>query len=151
MGWIAYVLMLVLGYLLLPHFRRQASTIEALVLAFFLGSSNVVIVLLIAGIAQRLSYGVYALLLEVVALLVITHRRGFHSAEHVIVSVKPMDLFFVLLVAYGLLVRFYTIFTYLPAIAWDSLKLYLPWAKEMFLADSIPPFDLQFNLSLIHI
>jgi hypothetical protein len=142
---VSYILPFLLGFLLVPHFKKEPLSVsDAMVLSFFLGTSNIVLFLLIFGVLGKLSYGVYALLIEMFLLAVVNFRC--RSIPRVF-SFRPslFEVVLLVLIGCGLVLRFITLFSYQPAIAWDALKFYLPWGRQFYVYDGIPLFDYSFN------
>jgi 4-amino-4-deoxy-L-arabinose transferase-like glycosyltransferase len=145
---IGYSLIFVVGYLLLLQLKKTISGFEAIFLSFLLGTANAVFVLMIFGILGHLDLGIYVLAIETICLISLLYRSRSLS------KLKPQKLFakgnwteafFILLIAIGISLRFILIWTYVPSVAWDSLKFYLPWTKQLFEQNAIPNFDLTFN------
>lgn len=145
---IAYPLIFVVGYLLLLQFKKSTPLIETILLSFLLGTANVIFVLVIFGISGHLDFGVYSLVVEIVCLVVVLQRKGPISKLRTLnirMERSWIEASIILLIAIGLVVRFYLLWTYTPNIAWDALKFYLPWTKQLFQQNAIPNFDLSFN------
>jgi len=145
---ITYPLIFVVGYLLLLQIKKSTSGFETIYISFLLGTANVILVLLVFGILGHLDWGVYSLAIEIVFLVFLLQRKGSLSKS------KPQNIFirgrwaeasFILLIAIGISLRFSLLWTHIPNTAWDALKFYLPWSKQLFELNAIPNFDLTFN------
>jgi hypothetical protein len=145
---IGYPLIFVLGYLLHLQIKKPTHGLETLILSFLLGTANVIFVLLIFGILGHLDLGVYSLAVEVFCLVFLLGRKASLSKlkfHNIYVNGKWSDVFFILLIATGLALRFGLLWSYIPNTAWDGLKFYLPWTKQLFEQNAIPNFDFTFN------
>lgn len=146
---IAYALIFFIGYLILVLTRKKVSILEVIFLSFMLGTSNVIFILMVFGIAGRLDIGVYTLLIEATILLFLVFRKnksltGLVAPKLILESISS-NVPFVLLIIIGLSLPLTSLWAYSPNVAWDSLKFYLPWTTQLYELNLIPNFDYTFN------
>lgn len=129
--------------------KKAVSSLEVILLSFMIGTSNVVLVLMIFGIIGYFNIGAYILLIEVIGLFFVFLWRNRSLSglirHNISFNFGSSDIPFLLLITFGLCLRFALMWSYLPNVAWDSLKFYLPWSKQIFEHNLIPAYDYTFN------
>ncbi len=142
---LGYALIFFLGFLLTYFIDKDVKLLERGALGFFLGLTDVSLVILSIG-SFNLFLGVTFIIVETVVISIVYFRK--HSFKSLFkmqqLRLSTFEVFLVLILIIAFALKIYQLSGILPATAWDSNRVYLSWEQLAYEGNKIPTYELGY-------